>query len=242
MIFFNQTIVFKIKSLQESLDDIDKRISFSTNNYEIKVLNDFLQRVKEKSTSQLMSKYDLLTIKAKNYIKKFEEFWKGNRLLILTEIEKIFDFNHDGDRQFVCFLGVEPLPHFDYYNRMLTLPMQADFNTNLTTIMSFLFKAVILSKLYDTDVGRVDLSYSKYSLRWIMADFVADAIVYNTQLKQVNIWPAYKYFYNIEVDGVKLVDKFRAEFNSKPIKEFSEDVLKCVRDNYEVFRNFSNRY
>lgn len=241
MIFFNHTIIFKVKALSDTLDDCKKRMEYSANQYETNKIGELLNEA-NLDFEQLNRRYASLKPKAIALAERLEKYWEDNKNLISEELSKIFDCDWYGDRQFICLLGIEPIPYFDYYSRTITLPISYDFSKDVSELVGYIIKSVLISKLWGSDASFVDLTYSKHNLRWIMADIVADAIVFNSRLNELNILPAYKYYYTLEIDGNNPMDKFRKTYGDMQIYEFSKHVLKFVKDNRGVFRQFSNRY
>lgn len=241
MIFFNHTIIFKVKALSDTLDDCKKRMEYSTNQYERNQISEILNEAKS-DFDGLSRKYANLKPEALALAKRLEKYWEDNKKLISEELSKIFDCDWYGDRQFICLLGIESIPYFDYYNRTITLPISYDFSKGVAELVGYIIKSVLISKLWGSDASFVDLTYSKHNLRWIMADIVADAIVFNSRLDELKILPAYKYYYTLEIDGNNPIDEFRKTYHDMQICDFSKRVLKFVKDNRGVFRQFSNRY
>lgn len=242
--FFNRGIIFKQKTIDESAYDLCRRFYTSKNSYEIRTLRNLLQEDRpdfklckeflEKETTENGVSYDLLD--------KFEEFWTDNSQSIIAELTKMLDCDSVIPSQLLCFFDVAPYNLIDFNNATISLSMNKSFEDNLSTFISFLIKYSVINRLWYGEVARVNMTYSKDSVYWIMADFVADAICYHSTLPCFKIMPAYKYYYSLYKDGEKLVDKFRRLYLEMPILDFIKYVLTYVEKNYSIFRNFTNRY
>lgn len=243
--FFKDKVYFKVKSLEESAYDMLRRFYTTTNPYETKLLTQLLNTNSpsfEICRRYLDSIWNYEVVKGENLIQKFETFWEINAKAIMEELQTTLNCNNLNSKQFLCFFDASPYMMVDYNNSTLSLSSSNSYCENLNTFLSFLVKFAVINKLWQGDIVKIDLTYSKDSAYWIMADFVADAICYHSNIDCLKIAPAYKYYYSLVINGENVVEKFRRDYLEMPIVDFIRMVLEFVRDNFPIFKQFCNHY
>ena len=108
--------------------------------------------------------------------------------------------------------------------------------------LSFMVKYFILNKFIDNKSENILLDYNKDSVYWIMADLVADSMFFHTELKNYAQNTAFKYFYELKIEDVNLIDFIRSVYPTLSILDFMNFVLEFVKNNISTFIKFTNRY
>ncbi len=77
------------------------------------------------------------------------------------------------------------------------------------------------------------------ALPWLLSEIVIDAILSETELKKYCVVdkPAYKYFYDIHIDGKNMMEYFKELFIHNDIKTFMKKGLEFVVTNKEIIHN-----
>lgn len=80
--------------------------------------------------------------------------------------------------------------------------------------------------------------YNAPSETWLLSEIVIDAIIKETELKKYcsEDKPAYKHFYDIQIDGVNVMEHFRGLFNSGDINKFMVEGYRYVMENKKLLR------
>lgn len=78
--------------------------------------------------------------------------------------------------------------------------------------------------------------YNAPSETWLLSEIVIDAIIKETELKKYcsEDKPAYKHFYDIQIDGVNMMEHFRGLFNSGDINKFMIEGYRYVMENKQL--------
>lgn len=241
--FFNQNIIFKQKTIDESAYDLYKRFYTSRNSFEKKTL---VSRLKEDKPSLKLCKDFLRKETAESnevgMLDGFKMFWVNHSQSIVQELQHVLECEDVLPRQILCFLDMSPYMLIDYNNATISLSVNHTLKENIDSFVAFLVKYAVVDRLWNGETMKINLSYSKDSVYWIMADFVADSICYYSSLPCFDISPAYKFYYSLSYNGENLIQKFRALYNKMPILEFMHYILEFVEHNYDMFECFTNRY
>lgn len=74
------------------------------------------------------------------------------------------------------------------------------------------------------------------SATWLLSEIVIDAIIKETELKKYcsEKQPAYKHFYDVQIDGVNVMEYFGNLFNSCDIREFMTEGYMYVVENKQL--------
>lgn len=241
--FFNQNIIFKQKTIEESAFDLCRRFYMSKNPFWRRTLKGFLK--KDKPTLQDFKDRLKLEYNTKRpstqMLDGIRTFWKNNESIIVKELEGIFGAGKVAYQKVLCFLGMSPYMMVDYANSTISFPIYNPLSENINYFISFLIKYTIIDNLWDEDCLKINIAYSKDSAYWIMSDFVADAICYHSSLPCFAIKPAFPFYYSLVIKGENVIYKFRRLYKTMNIYDFMKYVLNYVQSNASIFSQFTHR-
>lgn len=242
MVFLLPEIIFKNKSVEKSFFDI-RDFYFSTeNNFAKKMITDYYNTFDENA---VYNKINLDHIKNKKEIDervvKMRELWTEHKGEFFNVIQKNLHKDNDGFRQIFCYVDSSPFSYYSPVSHTITLSINDSVEDCCKMLFKFAIKFMIIQKWQGVSGWLQTFDCETNDIAWIMAEFVCDAMLQDTSLKEVCSKVAYKYFYYIMKDGKCIIDVSRNAFNEMCIEEYLKKLYEYINANFDVFSKFNHR-
>lgn len=180
-------------------------------------------------------------VKIDTIIAELELFWNENKHGLLSCIYELLDINIPSSECYdiCCQLHMLPFNEIDYDNKSIHLNYNQDINLVIKDFVIMLVKSLLLFKL-ETLIGRGNFSYNPKNRIWMVIEIAIDALFVNSELIKWSERPSYSYFYNLIINNVNVMEKFRKLYKLIKIEDFLANIYAFVRDNYDVLIKFKN--
>ncbi len=168
-----------------------------------------------------------------------DRLWKQNRGGYLNALREALGVEFG---RFDCDVELHYLPinEIDFKNNKICLDCSSESKDIFITFLIMLAKLAIL-KVWQRYTGwDFDATYAPQNKIWLFVEIAVDAIFANTKLSGWSTAPSYKYFYNIKLDGVNIMEQFRCLFGKISVMDFLDTVYCFVQDNYKSILEFKN--
>lgn len=178
---------------------------------------------------------NIIEIKCKLLNERWEHY--GNQIFDdlnsqLDLIDKPFDY--------ICKLHLLPLNIIDYENNTIYLNCNDDVDELFKTSVIMLSKIILLQKYIQLQRYKFNTTFTNQNKVWMFVEIAVDALFANSGLYELYGCPSYKYFYNLQINNVNIMEQFRKLYKYIPLNDFLDKVYKFVRENYETISKFKN--
>ena len=186
----------------------------------------FLEEIVDKNYSKCINKLKATCI-------NLDAKWSAYReeyLHCLKELKILFKEN--SVYMMSCYLGLLPNNEIDFSDNTIYLNITQTEDEIFKTFIIMLTKIIILDFWKNSNNWGWDYSYKTENKIWLFVEIAIDAIFANTTLSKISNKASYKYFYNVKINGVCFMDKFRELYNKVPLIDFLNSVFIFVTENY----------
>ncbi|MBO5910269.1 MAG: hypothetical protein J6Q15_02035 [Clostridia bacterium] len=178
---------------------------------------------------------NIIEIKCKLLNERWEHY--GNQIFDdlnsqLDLIDKPFDY--------ICKLHLLPLNIIDYENNTIYLNCNDDVDELFKTSVIMLSNIILLQKYIQLQRYKFNTTFTNQNKVWMFVEIAVDALFANSGLYELYGCPSYKYFYNLQINNVNIMEQFRKLYKYIPLNDFLDKVYKFVRENYETISKFKN--
>ena len=172
---------------------------------------------------------------------RLQELWNENKKELLTEIASVLDINFDIDESYnaCCKLHYLPINEIDDKNGCIYLNCNYDVETIFKNFVIMLVKSFLVAKLEGL-MGKGHYKYDAKNKIWLLIEIAIDAIFANSKLNKWAEAPSYNYFYNLKINGINIMQKFRKLHKLININDFLNNVYMFICENYKILIKFKN--
>lgn len=170
-----------------------------------------------------------------------QKLWNENKKELLTEITAALDINFDMDESYsaCCKLHYLPINEIDDKNGCIYLNCNYDEETLFRNFVIMLVKSFLVVKLENL-MGKGRYKYDSKNKIWILIEIAIDAVFANSKLNKWTESPSYNYFYNLKINGINIMEKFRKLHKLININDFLNNVYIFVCENYKTLIKFKS--
>ena len=245
MIFFKPNVCFKLKTLDETVEDLISRVEFSNNLYEVSKLKECINEVSltfDDVKKELKNDYNLTFLKCQKQLVSIEKYWNSIKDEFLLALSNVLNVDLIGEVQTYCLIDCLPFPNIDLNRRRLSLSVSESLDDNIRFALGLIVKYFILKKFTDNKAEEIVCNYDKDSVYWIMADLVADSIFFYSDLNKFTSDTAFKYYYGLKIEDINVIEYIRNAYLKMGVLDFMGFVFGFVKNNIDTFTKFTNRY
>ena len=198
---------------------------------------------KQYLTAELSAYYGKIKPDLQNKLEKSQKVWSENKKAVNDVYSKVFGINcFDILNNMVAEISLNPICPRTLKSSSFSFFWGGDddnfFKTALHEMIHFVWFCVWQRHFKDDEK-----EYERPHIKWILSEMVVDTFVRNSQIGE--LFPerykqqtAYKYFYDIKVNGALILDTLSAiKIKSKSVEEFMENAYKyCLNNESDIRR------
>ena len=169
--------------------------------------------------------------------------WKLNCEICIQNIAQELGLSLEvlKDSKVECYLHPLPINEIDYMNDKIYLNYNQCEKELFVTFLIMYVKYCLLKKWTAMNELVFNYSFDLHNRIWLFVDLAIDSIFANSKLNQFCKAPSYKYFYNLKLDEVNVLEEFRKLYPKVRIDDFLNTLFMFVDKNYDSLM-FFKRY
>jgi len=211
--------------------NIDYNVFYSKN---LEDRKEFLKKFVYKKYKEEKKQFDFK-------IYKINEKLNENLDLILNEFANIFNICYDGEEIYKVEMGISPMCPRYLDEKSFDINVLSNINYNFQIILHEMVHFYWFKKLKSLYPNIERREFERPRLSWLLSEIVVDPILKNTGLSKFIVNnPAYEIFYESEINGQNLIEKFNDIYkNSNNIEGFIKESMEFVMLNKTFFENLA---
>jgi len=139
---------------------------------------------------------------------------------------------------FDCRLHFAGINKIDYKKNIIYLDCNNPINEIFEKLIIMISKIVLFQKFVTMQKYEFDTTYVASNKILMFLEIAIDAIINGSELIKICSNPSYKYFYNININGINIMKEFRKLYAMVPIDAYLTHVYMFVRRYQKTFANF----
>ena len=215
---------------QNSSELIANHFEMDINFFKHKSRKSRLDYIKEK----VKPFYDKNIKAIENSVINYQEEWDKHQNRIFEEFSTIFNLSYKGSRECLGEININPVcPRF--YDDWSFDVSFSDISNVIETTLHELTHFFWFDKWKTVFPDWKRSDFESPSLVWLFSEIAIDAIFKNTWFKKLSSEkPAYDCFYNIEINGLNMLDYLNTLFKKNTIEDFMKKGYEYIKSNKKL--------
>lgn len=175
-------------------------------------------------------------------IKNIKDIVHYNYEYICKILAKIFNVQYCGEQVYNVEVGISPICPRHLDEKSFDLNVISTIKYNFQIILHEIIHFYWFEKFKQVFPSVQRREYERPNVVWVLSEIVVDPIIKNSGLKRFLVNnPAYDVFYETEINGQNLIEKFNKIYqNSNNIEGFIKESMEFVMSNKIFFENLAN--
>lgn len=177
-----------------------------------------------------------------NMCKQLKCKWVDYQAKYFKILSEVFDIelNNAEINHIYCYLHLLPINEVDLLDNIIYLNANQSIDEVFKSFIIMLTKALLLRRWNSVNDWDFNTEFDYKNKIWMFAELAIDPIFACSELSDITNKPSYKYFYDINIEGENIMQKFRDMYNRLPLDEFFTEVYMFVHNNYQTLLQFKN--
>lgn len=176
-----------------------------------------------------------------NILKKLQDKWisyEDEYFKLIKQILGLEGLEYDNRSKCTCYLRLLPINEIAFEDNTLFVGYNKNVEILFAKFVTLLTKTLILDKWRQFNDWEWDYEYREDNKIWMFVEIAIDAIFANSVLKKISTTPSYNYLYELRINDINIMSRFRELYNKISLQDFLNEVFVFVTQNYEALSKF----